>query len=262
MSLYKNDTLETLHPALKSLYDQTKKVDIFIQQDGIISEEVEVFLNKELSDKKIKFLGKRDENKGLAYSLNELLEQVFPYYEYIARMDADDISISDRIEQQFDFMEKHLNIDVVGAFIEEFSEEIEYSNIVKYPLSHDEMFDFFKKRVPLAHVSAFFRKSFFEKAGFYPEESLTNEDTLLWMNGFKNDCQFSNLSIILVNVRIGKSFFKRRGGLSKPLSDLKDRIKVIQTLGYNYDAYIYALGVFIVNISPAWIKKILYKRLR
>jgi hypothetical protein len=124
------------------------------------------------------------------------------------------------------------------------------------------MFARFRSRVPLAHVSAFFRRSFFEKAGRYPLDSPTNEDTLLWMKGFAAGCRFANLPDVLVRVRVSPAFFRRRGGVRKALSDLRDRIRVIRTLGYNVDAYLYALALFCVNLAPGRLKKLLYKRFR
>jgi hypothetical protein len=177
-------------------------------------------------------------------------------------MDADDISQRDRIEAQYHFMEKHLEVDVVGGYMEEFGEDIEYKTLIKYPLEHGAMFDFFAKRVPLAHVSAFFRESFFEKSGLYPTKSSTNEDTLLWMQGFKHKAIFANIPHVVVKVRISKSFFNRRGGLTKAWSDFKDRILVIKTLRYNPIFYGYALALFGVNMAPPKIKQFLYKRLR
>ena len=67
---------------------------------------------------------------------------------------------------------------------------------------------------------------------------------------------------VAVRVRVSPEFFGRRGGWAKACGDLRDRIAVIRTLGYNFDAYLYAFAVFFVNISPGWLKKILYKRLR
>ena len=114
-------TIYFLKEALTSLFNQTSKdFDIFIQQDGIISDGVRRILNSQFNDGKIFYLGKRNENRGLAYSLNELLNLVLDKYKYIARMDADDISLPERIEKQFEFMEKNSDIDFCGAFIQEF----------------------------------------------------------------------------------------------------------------------------------------------
>jgi glycosyltransferase involved in cell wall biosynthesis len=93
ISIYKNDALPQIKEMLESLYNQTyNNFDIFIQLDGIVPSEIEKYLDNELNNKKIEYLGKRNTNKGLAYSLNELLEIVLKRgYIYIFRMDADDI---------------------------------------------------------------------------------------------------------------------------------------------------------------------------
>jgi GT2 family glycosyltransferase len=263
VSLYKNDTLRTLVPAIKSLCTQTKKVDIFVQEDGLVKPEVDSYLEELKTEGKIYYLGKREENLGIAPSYNELFEKVLQKdYEYIARMDSDDIAVQDRIEIQYNFMQKNKSIDVVGGYIQEFGDDFEYDKIVKYPLSHDEIFNFFSKRAPLANVTTFFRITYFQKAGLYPTTSPTNEDTLLWLNGFEKGCTFANINKTLVKVRVSKDFFTRRAGIKKAWSDLKDRALVIRTLRYNFTSYIYAVALFFVNIAPAYVKKFLYKVLR
>jgi len=222
-----------------------------------------MYLDCEYKDGKITYLGDRAENKGLAFSLNELLKVVLQKgYTYIARMDADDISKSNRFKLQSIYLDEHRDIDVVGGYIEEFSDEIDYDKIVRYPLNHAGMFDFFSKRVPLAHMTVMYRSTFFEKSGLYPTSSPTNEDTLMWMQGFKNGCKFANIPEILVEVRVNSSFFGRRGGVSKAWSDFRDRILVIRTLRYNILSYLYATAIFFINIAPEKIKKYAYRRFR
>jgi GT2 family glycosyltransferase len=262
MSVYRGDAPKPLKEALQSLYTQTPEPDIFVMSDGPLAPEVFRLLRHEAKSGRI-FLRERAENLGLATSLNELLDEVLERgYDYIARMDADDISLPDRFEKQYAFMETHPEVDVVGGAIEEFSDDGSYRKIVRYPLKHEAMFHFFRKRVPLAHVSAFFRRSFFEKAGVYPTSSPTNEDTLMWMEGFAAGCRFANLPDPMVKVRVSSSFFDRRGGVRKAWSDFRDRFRVIRTLGYNFDAYFYAIALLCVNIAPGWLKRILYQRLR
>lgn len=263
LSVYKNDQLKFVQEALESLYEQSLKADILIKIDGDIDSRLEAFLQQAYADRKIVYLSKREENKGLAVSLNELIEEALDRgYEYFFRMDADDVCNKERFKKQIAFMEENRHIDVCGTFIEEFGEEIEYHKIVKYPLYHEEMFRFFGKRVPLAHVSACFRKRFFQKAGLYPVSSPTNEDTLLWMKGFAEGCQFANIPEALVRVRVDRAFFGRRGGLRKAWRDLQDRILVINALRYNKRYYFYAFALFFVNMAPSKLKQFLYKRLR
>jgi len=265
MSVYKNDKLEHVKECLESLYNQTyKDFDIFLQCDGVISQDLFKHLENEFKNRKISYLGVREVNKGLAYSLNELIKiGLEKDYEYFFRMDADDICNLERFERQIDFMENNKNIDICGTYIEEFGDGIKYNKIVKYPLTHEEMFNFFKKRVPMAHPTVCFRKSFFEKAGLYPETNhISNEDTLMWMKGFKNNCVFANLTYIGVKMRVSNAFFNRRNSYKKVLMDFKNRLEVIKTLEYGIDSYFYAMGITIVNLLPPKIKKYAYKLLR
>jgi len=264
MSVYKNDKYEFVKECLKSLYDQSVKADIFIKIDGEIDKKLEEFLITETNKGNIKYLSKRKENKGLATSLNELITfGLDENYEYFFRMDADDICNQYRFEKQLEFMEKNQNIDICGTFIEEFGDGIDYEKIVKYPLTNQEMKNFFKKRVPLAHVSVCFRKTFFEKAGLYPERGhITNEDTLMWLKGFKKGCKFANIDYIGVRVRVSKDFFNRRRSLKKVWYDFENRLVVNRELDYGFEAYLYAIVMLIINLLPPFLKKIAYKVLR
>ena len=262
MSVYKKDDLLFLKESIESLLNQTySQVDIFIQQDGALSHDIESYLDHLYEANNITYLGKRETNKGLAFSLNELLEKTLDKYTYIARMDADDISLPQRIEKQFEFMENNTDIDVCGCHIEEFYDSQSYSKIVKYPLTHSECKAFFMKRVPIAHPTAFFRVSFFEKSGHYTN-TIKNQDTLLWMNGFKNKCQFSNVDDVLLKMRTDTHFFKRRSNLQFRLIELTDRFKVIKTLGYPKYAYLYAIIIFLILGLPPRLLKIVYRVLR
>jgi len=263
LSVYKNVLPEELTACLESIYLQSMQADLFVKVDGEVPEELWNMLKQDYDSGKIAYLDYRKENLGIARSFNELFKIILERgYPYIARMDSDDIMVLQRLKKQYNFMENHPDIDVVGGYIEEIGEEIAYKKTVMYPLQHHEMFVFFSKRVPMANVTTFFRKSFFGKAGLYPTESPTNEDTLFWMNGFAAGCRFANIPEVLVDVRISKDFFGRRGGWQKAWSDFRDRVKVIRTLRYNKSAYLYAMGIFFVNISPAFMKFFLYKRLR
>ena len=265
LTVYKNDGLEVFKVALDSLYKQTiENFDIFVQEDGPVDADIHEYLTQELNVGRIKHLGERGENKGFDYSLNELIDKVFmAEYEYIVRMDADDISMPERLERQLDFMNENSDIDVCGTYIEEFGDGIEYAKVVTYPLTHNAMLGFFKKRVPIAHVSAFFRRSYFEKAGLYEVDGhFNNGDTLMWMKGFDSGCRFANIEYIGVKVRVSQDFFGRRGGWKKTASDFKNRLTVNKKLHFGLSAYFYAFAVATVNMMPPIMKKYAYKHLR
>jgi len=121
----------------------------------------------------------------------------------------------------------------------------------------------FGKRNPLAHMTVFFRKTFFEKAGLYPLDTNLDEDTMFWLNGFLNSCIFANLPQILVKVRVDSKFYGRRNGVKKSYSDFKNRLKIIRELDLAFINIIWAFGRFVMMSLPiAGITKFAYKYLR
>lgn len=261
MSVYRNDNLLYLQEALESLYTQTYKADIFIQQDGEVSKEMERFLASELQHDKLVFVGRRAENRGLAYSLNELLKQVSSEYEYIVRMDADDISIVERIEKQVNFLEDHPNIQALGGWIEEFNMDTEEAQIVRYGETHEELKSNLMKRNPLAHVTVCFRHSFFDTISSYDTTKL-NEDFDLWIKAFKKDVELYNLQEVLVRVRTNNAFFNRRKNIKRAQEVMQLKFDATKTFGFGLKGYMYAIAHFIVFMSPAWLKSYMYKNLR
>ncbi|MBI96386.1 glycosyl transferase [bacterium] len=264
MSIYHKEKSDNLDQCIKSIWiDQISKPnEIILVEDGPLTKSLYECINKWKKDIGLPFrIIRLNENIGLGAALNEGIKKCT--HNVIARMDTDDIAFSNRFSKQLEFLNSNNDIDVVGTHIEEFGDGINYSKVVKYPLEHKNMLNLFKKRVPIAHVTAMFRKSFFEKAGFYPTENhISNEDTLLWMHGFDKGCKFSNIDIIGVKVRVSTDFFGRRSSFKKVFSDYKNRIEVVEKLNFGIDAYIYAILVLLVNILPPQLKKIAYKTLR
>ena len=61
------------------------------------------------------------------------------------------------------------------------------------------------------HVSVMFRKSEVQRVGGYLDWPW-NEDYYLWVRMAVGGCKFANLPDDLVNVRVGKEMYSRRGG--------------------------------------------------
>jgi GT2 family glycosyltransferase len=263
MSVYKNDKLDYLKEALESLYIQSyNKFDIFIQCDGYLPSELLSFLEREFQNRRVFYLNKRDENLGLAYSLNELLIEVLKKdYTYIMRMDADDISVENRVKLQYKFMNEHENINICGGWIEEFNIDTTAKQVVSYPKNSHKILENMKKRNSVAHVTTIFRRNFFEQVGFYDTSKL-NEDFDLWIRGFKFGCTFYNIQEVLVKVRTSNDFFNRRKNIKRAIEVMQLKIDVTKTFSLGYLGYIYAIAHFLLFMSPGWVKSVIYKHLR
>lgn len=265
MSLYKNDVMQCVRLAVESILGQSyKDFDFYIQYDGPIRPKVDEYLSG-IADDRVK-IQRRDENKGLAQSLNDLLSIVLPLgYEYIARMDADDIALLDRFEKQIAYLENHKDIDCLGGAINEINENGENrGKITKYPCSPEDCRAFFAKRNPVAHPTVMFRRSFFEKAGWeYPMDFVRNEDTRLWHEGYKHGCVIANLPDVLLNFRMTDAMFtQRRNGKAFAKSQLELRKMINKDLQFGFMANVYAYAMYLLMISPSWLLKLAYRILR
>lgn len=260
MSTYEKCSVVYLDRALTSVWDGQvcRPTEIILVVDGPIRHDTELMLDgwkSKLGDS-LKLV-RLDSNVGHAKALNEGLN--YCNYEFIARMDSDDISLPLRFASQLDFLTHNVEVDVVGTFIQEIDEHGNIiKRVVKYPTTHSGCYKFFRERDPLAHPTAMFRSSFFKAAGNYPTH-IFFEDTLLWYQGFKAGCIFANIDEIGLQYRRISAFYTRRANHRKSIELLRYRLKTInRDLGYGVMGDIYAFVYYLVCMSPRFIKKIVY----
>jgi len=135
-----------------------------------------------------------EKNYGLAYSLNQGLK--YSNSEYIARMDADDISLPKRLEIQMSFMEKNPKIDVLGsgALVKNNNSSLE----VFKPLTHREISKKIYKFNPFFHSSILMKKKFIDEVEGYKQSLIKAQDYDLWLRGYKK-FNYANLDMILIH---------------------------------------------------------------
>lgn len=260
MSVYKNDNPEHLKLSVESILNQTyQDFLLFVGVDGSISDGLSEILHGYEDDARVKVFW-FNENRGLTAVLNNLLEdgkKMQPAY--FARMDADDISKTDRLEKQVKYLESHPGLDVIGGAIEEMEYDGKLNGkVINYPLTNDECFRFFATRNPLAHPAVMFRARFFDKVTSYNASYKKNQDTELWYRAFKAGCKFGNLKDVVLTFRVSKDMYKRRGGakFAKEVLDLRKEIN--RGLGYGIKATLFGYAYYIMAISPGWVKRIAY----
>lgn len=266
LPVYIKDRPEYLKLAIDSILDQSYyDIKLFIGVDGPISEELSNIIDDYSKKERVRVI-RFEKNRGLAMVLNDLLiiadEDGLQFF---ARMDADDISVPDRLEKQLKYLRDHPEVDVVGGAVAEINEKGEYRNkTIIFPETHAECIAFFAKRNPHAHPAVMFRRSFFEKAGcMYRPEYRQNQDTMLWLDGIKKGTKHANIPDIVLKFRFTDTLFKkRRNGWSFAKKQLQDRLQINKSLGYGLSADIFGYLMFGLLISPPWIKKIAYKIFR
>lgn len=262
MSLYKSDVIEYVKLATESILNQSyADFDFYIQYDGYVQKDVDDYLSG-IKDSRI-HINRREENKGLAFSLNELLGIIMPKkYEYIARMDADDISMPDRFKKQIDFMDAHPETGCLGTWaIEINSDGSEYYR-KQMPETHEGCWEQFMIRDCMIHPTVMYRRSYIEKAGVYSLDTYFGEDTMMWAQGFAAGCKFANLPEYLFKFRLNDDFFNRRRGWKHAKGILTLRWRVNKMLHYPLKAYLYACAYAGAKMMPTKVLKMIYSNAR
>ena len=264
MSVYKNDRPEYVDIAIQSIFikQTVKPNEIVLVVDGPISMELESLIdNYATKYSEIFTIIKLEKNQGLGNALRVAV--VKAKYDWVARMDSDDIAAPDRFEKQKSFLQENLDVDIVGGQITEFI-DVE-SNIVglrNVPLLSADINVYIKARCPFNHMTVMFRKDKILAVGNYIDWHY-NEDYFLWIRMFLAGCQFANLPETLVNVRVGKEMYQRRGGWKYFLSEAKlqkymfdnDIIGIIR-FAYN------VLGRFVIQVlMPNKLRGFVFQKL-
>lgn len=217
--------LPFLKEAAESILAQTYKDFEFIIIDDASSDDSLVYL-KGLKDKRIKVI-KNKKNLGLAASLNIGLKAAKG--EYIARMDADDISLPQRFEKQINFFKAHKDYILVGAQVMWMDKNNKLISGFDVPLKDEDIRKKLIIRNQFHHAAVMFRKNDIEKIGSYRNNLDGIEDYDLWFRVIKKG-KVANLPERLVKRRIHQKALTQKNHFKTELLALKVRIMNLATL--------------------------------
>lgn len=265
LPVYRKDSPAYLQLSVDSMLAQTyEPLHLLIGLDGPVEGELAETVQSYARQERITILP-FPENRGLAATLNDMIHWAQDQgYTYFARMDADDISMPDRIEKQMNYLKANPTIDVVGGATNEIDENGNNRHKINhYPLTPEACYRYFAKRDPLAHPAVLIKQSYFDKTGcLYRPEFRKNQDTMLWFDGLKKGVQMANLDEVVLNFRVNKDFFAtRRNGFAFAKGLLRQRKIINRELHYGIKADLYAYALFLFRTSPVWVKRIAYKHM-
>lgn len=146
-----------------------------------------------------RFLLVTGEKKGLIGALNQGIEKASG--KYIARMDADDISLPDRFDKQIEMMEND-NADICGCHFYYINETGKYIDAVICPLTRESFLMYLTLNVPFAHGSVMMRRAFLKDNNLKYGSTLKHaEDYGLWIDFFNSGAIFCNVDDFLFKYR-------------------------------------------------------------
>lgn len=263
LSVYADDRPAHLRESLGSLLAQTyRPLHVYLMVDGPVA--------AELADAIRRFEGPRlsvrhsTRNRGLAHSLNELIgEALSEGYEFLARMDADDISADARIERQIAFLREHPEVDVLGTCCEEIDEEGTVLFRKRMPTSDAELKRRILFRSPFIHPTVVFRRRVFETGLRYHTDTHLTEDMFLWVDMARAGFVFANLPQLLLRYRIGSRFYEKRSGFRKAVSEFKAKRYIARQLPADgISRAVVPVTAFVFRMLPAPVLKACYRFLR
>lgn len=248
MCVYGKDNPDWFRTAVNSVVNQTKSPDeVVLVVDGPVPEELDAVI-KDFEKKPIFKVIRLEVNKGHGEARRTGLDNCT--YELVALMDADDISAPDRFEKQLALFENNPELTIVGGSITEFVGEPENIVGARVVETDDAAIKAdMKKRCPMNQMTVMFRKSDVEKAGGYIDW-YCDEDYYLWLRLLLNGAVFANLPDYLVNVRVGKEMYQRRGGKKYFKSEAR-----LQK--YMLDNKVIGIGTYAVNVCKRLIVQVL-----
>lgn len=200
MSVYK-EPLEWIKESIDSILNQIfKDFEFIIVDDNPEDDKLVAFLKEyEGKDERIRILV-NEFNMGLTKSLNFALREA--QGEYIARMDADDISYQDRFQIQYSYMLSHPEVDVCGSFYEIIGDvSFLSSKIGKMPIHDIDIKDFMLFNNPMVHPVSLYKSSIKGKKVFYNNEVLKAQDYQLWFDLSLSGAIFANINKALIKYR-------------------------------------------------------------
>lgn len=165
MSVY-NETEKELELSIDSILQQTyKNIEFIIILDNPLNmnlyNKIKQYSEK---DKRIKFYSNL-KNMGLAKSLNKGIE--LSTGKYIARMDADDISIETRLEKQIKFLKKNEDVYLIGGQAEQIDENNKKIRELKYECNYMLIKKIIKYRSCFLHPTIMFKRELLENIKGY-----------------------------------------------------------------------------------------------
>lgn len=211
MSLYFKENPQYLTQCLESLQHQTRQADeIVLVFDGQLTPELEKVVQN-FSPTLPLVIVRLEQNQGLGKALNHGLTHC--QYDWVFRMDTDDICLPDRFAKQVAFIEENPDVVIFGGQIAEFGQNI--NEIVSYrrvPLAMEDIVRFTKQRCPFNHMTVAYQRQAVLACGGYQD---LQEDYYLWIKLVSLGKKVANLSDILVYARVGNGMVARRRGLAQ-----------------------------------------------
>lgn len=260
LPVYAGNVPEHLRAAFESsVHEQTRRPDrVVVTVDGPLTEPLERTLADlaQSSPVETRFV-RLPENRGLAFALNAGLEVIET--EYVARMDADDVSRPQRFERQIAAVEAG-DLDLLGTGLAEFAGATGTVLATRTPPVGAAI----RRRAPYAqpfnHPTVVYRRAAVMAAGGYPTDVGRLEDYVLFARLLVAGARVDNLPDPLLHYRIDDGAYHRRGGWGQFRAELRlqrELRRVGLTTPIQHARNVVLRGSY--RLAPTWLRRGAYR---
>lgn len=235
--------------AIRSIMEQTYKNLEIIVCDDCSTDGTYQILEKLASEDKRVVLLRNEQNLQIVATLNKMIE--FAKGKYIARMDADDISLPTRIEKQVEFLEDNPEFDFCGCNAFHINESGKVVGNSTLPESYDDIKFFLPYYSTFYHPTVLARAEVI-KQNHFDEDFIYAEDYELWCRlVFEKKMKGANLEDRLLEYRINTQ------GIS--ISNLKKQKRVCARIIKKYKPCFSYLNFIKLPLKKFKYTKTIYK---
>ncbi len=183
--------------AINSVLAQTfTDFELLIINDGSTDDTEKII--RSFSDDRIRLINQT--NQGVAAALN--IGMLNARADLVARFDADDICLPERLMVQYNFLNDNPDYIIVGSDADYIDMNEEYVFTYSMPAhANNEIQELHVNKCPFIHSAVLFRKEFILQAGGYNIEACAFEDHILWAKSIRLG-KTCNLQQVLLQVRL------------------------------------------------------------
>lgn len=262
MPVYNGETY--LDEAIRSILTQTLDNFEFLTVNDSSTDESEKIIKKYAAgDRRIRLINNKKE-KGIVGALNSGLDEARG--DYIARMDADDLSLPHRLAEQVRFMDDHPDVGASGTWMDTIG-ETETKLWFPFPADHEHIKIALLFYTPLAHPTVIMRRSFLEQHGLRYKEAFKHaEDYELWER-CAHLFRLANIPEVLLLYRLHPASVGKTRSDEQAERTRKVTVRQIRSLGIVPSEGELAIhsrvffgpfgGIDFVNASESWLLKLI-----
>jgi hypothetical protein len=246
MSVFNGE--EFLSQTIDSILNQSfRDFEFVIVDDGSTDATSDILSRYALRDGRIRVL--RDGRQGRTASLNFGIS--LANGKYVANIDADDLAMPGRLEEQVAFMERNPEVGLLGTAFELVTSTGKVVGTIRLPLQDAEIQSVILRSNPICHSSVILRKDIVLALGGYRNAFVPSEDYDLWLR-MSERTKLANLHNVLLRYRVhgnqlsirklehqvlcvlaaSAAAEQRRNGRPDPLAEIQEITpQLVQSLG-------------------------------